>query len=175
MVVIQSKVNRGIAKNIVIGFIPDLVIAWIVSAWMGGEFVEFVLAFAALQCIYLLIWLRRFIWGWLVFWMVGRRTMTEHLETFLLQNRFPRPPKYVSDITEYLGAVANDRQEGAKVRVAAATELGTFEGIKLAGKYSLGLMLFMAYEDALQKYAKRFPPKPEAKRPLRGFPPLIEP
>ena len=30
------------------------------------------------------------------------------------------------------------------------------------GKFSLGLMLFMAHEDALQKYAKRFPPEPEA-------------
>jgi hypothetical protein len=81
------------------------------------------------------------------------------MEDFLLQSRFPPPPQYVGGITDYLSQVANDREAASKVRIAAATELGTLNGVKLAGKHSLGLQLHLSFEDALEKYAKRFPPR----------------
>jgi hypothetical protein len=48
------------------------------------------------------------------------------------------------------------------VRVAAAIEVGTLNGVKLAGKYSMGFQLQLAFEDALERYAKRLPPAPES-------------
>jgi hypothetical protein len=96
-----------------------------------------------------------------MFWISGRRKMSAHMEGFLAQNRFPRPPKYVDGIQDYLSQVANDKKEMGPIRVAAAVEVGTLNGVKLAGRYSLGLQLQLAFEDALERYSKRFPPIPE--------------
>jgi hypothetical protein len=59
-----------------------------------------------LQCLYLALWVKVFVWGWLVFWISGRRKMSAQMENFLVQNRFPRPPKFVDD-TRPIAAVNN--------------------------------------------------------------------
>jgi hypothetical protein len=41
------------------------------------------------------------------------------------------------------------------VRLKAAIELGTMAGIKTAGRYSLGMQLHLAFEDALEQYAAK--------------------
>jgi hypothetical protein len=161
MVVIQSKINRNIATNAILGFIPDVLIAWVATLVTDNGWVGFFVVLLGLQCVYLFVWLKTFIWSWLIFWVLGRRKMSAHMENFLLQSRFPRPPEYVGGITDYLAKVANDRKADAKVRIAAATEVGTLNGVKLAGKHSLGAQLHFAFEDALEKYAKRFPPRDE--------------
>jgi hypothetical protein len=124
--------------------------------WTG-----FFVVLIGLQCVYLILWIKVFAWSWLIFWISGRRKMSAHMESFLMENRFPRPPKYVDGIQDYLSRVANDKTEVGPTRVAAAVEVGTFNGVKLAGKYSLALQLQLAFEDALEKYAKQFPPPQE--------------
>jgi hypothetical protein len=162
VVVIQSKINRSLATNALIALVPDVLIAWAATSITDNGVVGFFGVLIGLQCLYLLLWLKVFVWGWLLFWISGRRKMSAHMETFLVQNRFPRPPKFVAGIADYLSRVANDKKEVGPVRVAAAIEVGTLNGVKLAGKYSMGFQLQLAFEDALERYAKRFPSAPES-------------
>jgi hypothetical protein len=161
VVVIQNKINRSLATNAVIAFIPDILIAWVATSVTDSGVLGFFIVLIGLQCVYLVMWLKMFLWSWLVFWISGRRKMSAHMEQFLVQNRFPRPPKFIGGITDYLSKVANDKKEVGPIRVAAAVEEGTLNGVRLAGRYSLGLQLSFAFEDALERYAKRFPPAPE--------------
>jgi hypothetical protein len=161
MVVIQSKVNRNLITQAVRGIIPDALIAWAAAMVFDGGWVGFFIVLLGLQCLYFLLWLKVLIWSWLLFWISGRRKMSGHLEDGLVEGRFPRPPPYIDGATGYLSGIANDKKEDAKKRVAAAVELGTLNGIKTAGKYSLALQLQVAYEDAIEKYSKRFPPRQE--------------
>jgi hypothetical protein len=96
----------------------------------------------------------------LMYWVSGRRQMTDHMEDYLVKNRFPPPPEYVSDIDDYLTQVANGDKYDCPTRVKAAIELGTFGGLKLAGRMQQGLQLHLTFESALQRYARRFPPQP---------------
>jgi hypothetical protein len=74
---------------------------------------------------------------------------------------FPAPPEYVGGVDEYLGQIANSEQCDCPTRVKAAVEVGTLYGLKLAGRMQRSLQVHLAFEDALERYARRFPP-PEA-------------
>jgi hypothetical protein len=74
---------------------------------------------------------------------------------------FPAPPEYVGGVHEYLGQIANSEQCDCPTRVKAAVEVGTLYGLKLAGRMQRSLQVHLAFEDALERYARRFPP-PEA-------------
>ena len=113
-----------------------------------------------LQYVYFLIWAKNSLWMWLVYWVSGRQRLTANLEDYLVKNRFPPPPEYVSDIDERLDQVASGKQYDCSTRAKAAIELGTLEVFGSVGQIQLGLQLHLAYEDALQRYAKRFPPPP---------------
>src|SRR2546429_6055591 len=92
MVQIQSKQERSMWANAAINSIPDIAIAWIASDYFEIGPIGFVAVFFGLQCLYLLLWLKRIAWAWLLYWISGRRKMTAHLENFLYQQRFPQPP-----------------------------------------------------------------------------------
>jgi hypothetical protein len=94
--------------------------------------------------------LKTFLWSWLLFWTTGRKKMATLFEDFLYKNRFPQPPEYVGGIGDYFSQVANDSKMHPALRVKAAIELGTMAGIKTAGRYSMGMQLHLAYEDALE-------------------------
>lgn len=93
--------------------------------------------------------------------MSGRKKLATHLEDYLYKNRFPRPPDYVAGIDDYLTQVSNDAKIIPALRVKAAIELGTMGGIKTAGRLSMGLQMHLAFEDALETYSRRFPPRDE--------------
>src|SRR5258705_4261398 len=57
----------------------------------------------------------------------------------------------------YLSEVSNDSNVHPTVRTKAAADLGTMAGLKIAGRFSMGIQLHLAYEDALQEYSRRFP------------------
>jgi hypothetical protein len=60
MVVIQSKVNRNIATNAVLAFIPDILLAWIATAWTDNGWTGFFVVLIGLQCVYLILWMKVF-------------------------------------------------------------------------------------------------------------------
>jgi hypothetical protein len=159
MVVIGKQVERKIWMNGLLALIPDAIIAWIAAAYTDSGIFGFVLTLIGLQCVYFLIWAKNSLWMWLVYWVSGRQRLTAHLEDYLVKNRFPPPPEFVGGIDDYLEQVANGQYD-CPTRVKAAIELGTLKGFGGAGRIQLGLQTHLAYEDALQRYARRFPPPP---------------
>jgi hypothetical protein len=124
----------------------------------------FIGVIVGLLCLYILIWVKNSLWMWLMYWVSSRRKMSAHVEDYLVQNSFPAPPQYVSDIDDYLGQIANGEQYDCPTRVKAAIEAGTLAGVRLAGRIQFGLQLKFAFEDALMRYARRFPP-PVSRQP----------
>jgi hypothetical protein len=161
MVQIQSKQERGILANSMRNLIPDILLAWAGAYLFDLGFPGFFGIIVGLQCVYFVIWLKNFVWGWLLFWLSGRKKMASHLENYLYKNRFPQPPEFVGGIDDYFSQVANDQSIQCALRVKAAIELGTLAGIKTAGRISMGMQLHFAYEDALEEYSRRFPPRDE--------------
>src|ERR1700737_1692858 len=98
MVVIGKQVKRKRGMNGLLALIPNPIIAWIAAAYTGRGVFGFILTLIGLQCVYILIWAKNSLWMWLMYWVSGRRQMTDHMENYLVQNRFPPPPEYVTDI-----------------------------------------------------------------------------
>ncbi|MET4031191.1 hypothetical protein ABIB94_004262 [Bradyrhizobium sp. JR7.2] len=162
MVQIRKQQERGFIGALLINCIPDVVIAWAASSFFNGDrdvAANAVLIFLALQVIYFAVWLRRIVWGWLLYWVSNRRKMTEHLEDFLHKQRFPCPPEVIGGVDDYLAGVADNSKVSAQVRLKAATELGVLAGIRAAGNGLYAMQLAMAYERALQSYERRFAPR----------------
>jgi len=148
-----------------INSIPDVVIAWIASDYFAIGPVGFLGVFFGLQLLYFALWIKRLSWAWLVFWLLNRRKSIEHIENFLYQNRFPRPPEYINGIDDYLSKIANDGKTAPPMRVKAASELGSLAGISLSGNGIFLMQLRIAYEAALSKYELRFPPRQPEEKP----------
>src|SRR6266516_3971451 len=75
MVQIQSKQQRGILANGLRNFIPDILLAWAGAYLFDIGFLGFIGILIAFQCIYFVIWLKKFVWGWFLFWFSGRKKM----------------------------------------------------------------------------------------------------
>jgi hypothetical protein len=157
MVVIGKRLERSMWVTGLLALIPDAIIAWIAAWYTGWGVFGFIGVMLGLQCLYILIWAKNSLWMWLVYWVSGRRKMSAHLEDYLVENRFPAPPEYVSDIEDYLGQITNSEQYDCQTRVKAAIEAGTLNGIRVAGRIQFGLQLKFAFEDALMRYARRVP------------------
>ncbi|MGY4282037.1 hypothetical protein ACVWXO_001257 [Bradyrhizobium sp. LM2.7] len=168
MVQIRKQQERGFIVAALINCIPDVAIAWMAAEYAsGGKDVAFtaVVFFLGLQAVYFAVWIRRIVWGWLFFWLSGRRKMTTHLEDFLHKQRFPCPPEIIGGVDDYLAGVADNSNVSGQVRLKAASELGVLAGIRAAGNGLYAMQLGMAYESALQNYERRFaPPEPNDER-----------
>jgi hypothetical protein len=133
MVQIQSKQERGFIANSLRNLIPDILVACAGASYFNAGMLGFFGIILGLQCLYFLIWLKTFIWRWLLFWISGRKKMARIIEATLYKDRYPQPPEYVSGIEDYLLQVSNDNKIHPTLRVKAATDLGTMAGIKVAG------------------------------------------
>ena len=166
MVQIRKQQERSFWGAVLINSIPDVAIAWLASAYFNMGLGGFLAVYFGLQALYLVLWLKRLVWAWLVFWLSGRSKMTAHIESYLSQQRFPRPPEFIGGVDDYLSGIADDSKVHPQVRVKAATELGVLAGIRAAGNLLYAMQLTMAFENALQNYSSRFPPREPQDEPL---------
>ena len=143
--------------NIIVGFIPDLAIAWSYMKLTDGGSQEFWSALIILQCVYLFLWLKRTVWAWLLFWLYNRRSMARTLEKFFKENNFPRPQMFTKDLDDYLPEIINNETEPTEVRIKASFEYGTLNGLKIGQRYAAVMMLTIASKRALDRYARYAP------------------
>jgi hypothetical protein len=155
MTVIQTKLERSAYKHVALSLVPDLLIGWAVASYTDGGVMAFFLTLIALQGLYFAIWVKRSLWSWLLFWTVNRSTMCNHFEEAMAAQKFPPPPDYISGPDEYLSGIIDDKEEETTIRIRAAYEAGTLIGITTAGQYQFGFQMRLAFEDAIQRYAKR--------------------
>ena len=105
------------------------------------------------QAIYFFFWLKQPLWAWLVFLVYGKRRMVAQLENSFIDSRFPAPGKYATDLDDYLTEISDSDELDAATRLKAAFELGTLNGLKSAGRFSMILQLNSAAGIALKRYA----------------------
>jgi hypothetical protein len=140
----------------VIGLIPDLLIAWAIAAYTDSGPIGFLFALAAIVLIYIVIWLKNTAWGWMLYWLSGRRQLINRIEDFLITNHFPRPPEFIGGAKDYLRQIAENEESDGRQRAQAAFELGTIQGFRSAEKVQHLLRLLMAFEEASSDTAAAF-------------------
>ena len=147
----EPKVHMYVL-NMVLAFVPDLVVAWAAMRLTDNEWSSFWIALIALQVIYFFFWLKQALWGWLLFWLIGRRQTAHYLENYFIESHFPPPDEYTIDIDDYFsGMVANDGLD-CDTRIRAAYENGTLNGMKASRRYSMVMQLNSASKIALTRY-----------------------
>lgn len=144
---------RTYVLNMVLGSVPDLIVCWAAMRLTDSGWSGFFIALVALQAVYLFFWFKNALWAWLLFWVYRRRKIAAILEKYFVDGRFPVPDKYTADLDDYLGEIVDNKALDATTRVMAAFELGTLNGFKIAGKFSLLLQMNSAAGIAMRRYA----------------------
>ena len=138
--------------NILLGFLPDLAIAWAVSRFTESGQQGFWYTLLALQVLYLLLWIKTVGWSWVVFWVFGREQMAGVIQKCLTENKFPKPDEYVFDLEDYLNDILADKSMPLELRTKAAFELGTLNGYRVTHTYHLVWKFSSAPRLALKRY-----------------------
>jgi hypothetical protein len=145
---------RTYVLNMVLAFVPDLVVCWAAARLTDSGWYGFFITLIALQAIYFFFWFKNAPWVWLLFWIYRKRQMAARLENSFIDSRFPVPDEYTTDLDDYLSEISNNEKLDSTTRVKAAFELGTFNGFKTAGKVSMVLQLNSAAQIAMKRYAR---------------------
>ena len=82
---------------------------------------------------------------------MNRAAISNHVESVLIDNNYPKPPEFISGPDGYYLEIVENKDESCEMRIKAAHELGTLGGITAAGQHQLAIQLRMAMEDALQR------------------------
>jgi hypothetical protein len=145
---------RTYALNIVLALVPDLVVAWAAMRLTDSGWSGFWITLLALQAIYFFLWFKQALWGWLLFWIVGKRQSARYLENFFIENRFPPPDQHTLDLEDYLSGITSNEELDCNTRIRAAYENGGLDGMKISRRYAMVIQLNSASKIALKRYAK---------------------
>jgi hypothetical protein len=83
----ESRIERTFLTTAVLGLVPDSFIGAAAAYVTGTGLVGFFVTVLGLQFLYLVLFLKNFIWGWFLFWVRGRRKITSHLLSYLRKQR----------------------------------------------------------------------------------------
>jgi hypothetical protein len=152
--------NRRLYINlIVLGFIPELLIAYVASALMNGGFIAFFIILFGLQAIYFAVWLKKFIVSWVIYRMYARKEAATNAYLFFKKNSFPEPEDFEESAEGYLDSIATNVDEPMATRIAAACEIGMLRGLASLGYTVHYLRMCSAYESAIESVKTGIPPK----------------
>ena len=140
--------------NWLLGWVPDLLIAYAYMRIVEGGSQEFWIAFLALQALYFALWLKRAIWALLLYFLYNRFVLAKTLEKFFSDNKFPRPEMWVGSADDYFDQILMDDTIEAEMKIKAAFEKGSLNGLKIAQQNSLVMMMMMASKRAINRYAR---------------------
>lgn len=154
-----SKTKRDFLTNAILGFVPDVLIAGVAAHVTESAVIGFFAVLAGLQVLYFLIWAKRAIWAWLLFWIRTRRQMADHALDVLRADRYPEPDEYHGDVEDYFRAVTGNQRAPLDVRLKAANALGALDALRGIGQATLFLQVNLAYEGAILRYKRQFPPR----------------
>jgi hypothetical protein len=118
--------------NMVLAFIPDLLICWAVMNVTDRGWSGFFLILLALQMIYLFFWLKTALWSWLLFWIYGRDQMVLYLEKFFFKLAFQSR----IDLDDYLNDIVAHDELDCDTRLRAALVAC---GVRAQAAMSLGM------------------------------------
>jgi hypothetical protein len=84
-----SRQKRNLISRSVLGLVPDVIIAIVAASMTDSGLMGFFVTLIGLQVLYFLIWAKNAIWGWLLFWLRGRKQMAELFSTISAPTHFP--------------------------------------------------------------------------------------
>src|SRR5947209_1768269 len=149
----EPKVHTYVL-NFILAFVPDLVVAWAAMRLTDNGWFGFWITLLALQGIYFFFWLKQALWGWLLFWIIGRQQMARHLENSFIERRFSPPDEYTLDLDDYFSGTVTNEELNYDTRIRAAYENGTLNGMKASRRNSMVMQLNSASKIAFRRYAK---------------------
>lgn len=152
----ESRQKRTFWANLVLGSVPDVLIAGLLASVLNGGMVGFVAALVGLQVLYLAIWAKNSLWTWIVFLVTGRKTLASHIRDYLKMNGFPEPDDFERSPDDYLSRVVEDDEQPVGVRLKAAASLAELNVQSTLGNMQNYMRLSMAYEDALEEHKASF-------------------
>jgi len=148
----ESRVKRNVFINIIIESIPDILLVAAIVYFMQGGWLGFIFGYIALQLAFIVIWVVRSLWGWLVFTIIGKKAIVDQYYEYLLSNNLPNPTDYADSPERYFAEVASNKDLDPEIRIKAAGVCGEFGMIRSFGMLQRLMSLSMSMEDALEKY-----------------------
>jgi hypothetical protein len=149
----MNQETRTYLWGAVIGSVPDLIICWVAMRLTESGWSGFFIAYAVLQAIYLFFWLKTALWSWLVFWVYSKKKIAAHLENCFIDNHFPVPDEYAGELDDYLSEISDNKAVDANIRLKAAFERGTLNGLLIDRRNSMFLQVLSAGKVAMKRYA----------------------
>lgn len=157
---IKSKMKRSFIANILLGFVPEIVTAAIIAAFIDDGIENFFIVLLAMYAVYFLIWVKETIWEWILFVKQRKILSDQYLELFK-KNNYPEPDDYIDTGSDWLLGIAENQKYPANLRVTAAGESAVLATLRVQGNVQRFLRASMALDDAIEAYKKTFPPKNE--------------
>jgi hypothetical protein len=154
---IERREKRQYIANALLNTIPDVLISTGLAWFFSGGSLGFIVAFIAIQLVYLLIWLKDSIWQWLMFNWRGRKALDASIQQMLISAQFPKPAERYGAVDDYFMQVMSDESAPTNARLVSAVISGWHTYTTSAGRYQEALRMNLALEDALMAYSTRMP------------------
>jgi len=139
---------------IVLGWIPDALIAFIAMKLMDDEWSTFWWVLLAIQVLYFLNWAKKVAWGSLVWRLWLRRRLRDEALSILTACQFPKPEDGDEDIQTFFTRLIDDDEQPVGVRVRAAEWRATIHANSEQRGLLAGMRLHEAWGNALAAFAK---------------------
>lgn len=117
--------------------------------------------FLGIYVVYFLLWLKKTLWEWLLFYLKERNEIKAFYLDHFKKCNYPEPDEYINSGSDYILEVSEDKSNDAELRVAAAAISGMLSGMRLLGHFQRFLRVSFSIDDAIEEYKKTFPPKSE--------------
>ena len=119
----------------------------------------FVGVMVGLQILYLAITIKDALWLWAFYKFKGKKETTQYYYDYLVDNNFPRPDEYHSDVNDYFSVIVDDEKQKSEIRLKAAFELGSLAYLASSGAMTKHMQTGICFEDAIERYDRSFGPR----------------
>jgi hypothetical protein len=150
--IFKSQLRRQAIANFVLMWVPDVIIAAVISSYFDGGLFGFILAIAGLSAFAVVYWILQSIVQWVAFLLIGRRVGQRHMYDYLITNQYPVPKNYEPSAADYFISVMENKELNPDLRIKAAVEVGIFAAYSGALDIQRLSKISMAAEGAIKDY-----------------------
>jgi hypothetical protein len=72
---ITEPETRAYALNMVVAFVPDLLVCWVAAHLTNSGWFGFFITLISIQVIYFFFWFKNALWAWLLFWIYRKQQL----------------------------------------------------------------------------------------------------
>jgi len=147
-----SRFKRNILLNFLIASVPDAIVIVAISLWLKSGWLGLIFGYIALQIAFFILWAVRSLWGWLIYTIIEKKSLTNQFYEYLLANKMPNPENYTESPERYFEEVANNKDLDTELRIKASAALGEYATLRSLGMIQKLMSTSIAMEDALERY-----------------------